>query len=257
MNIKYYALHDYDEIKKRKGAIEIKPEEALAYNKAGYGIYWTVNDYEGRRKIENITNLNYWFVDIDGGNKEEQLKLIENLITKPSMVIESKNGYHCYWQIENRCTIEEFKKIEKGLVKKLNGDIHCTDPVRLLRAPFFYHQKDKNNKFFIDVVFEYNKSYTTEKMIYIYGEKEQFKKIYKPLETSKEEFLNENNWERIFKISSIGKGNRNAMFARYIFWLKDIGLQNSAEFIINGLNRKLIEPLPQYEIDTLLKSKGC
>ena len=255
MELKYYALHETDQNLKRRGAILIEPEQAIEYNQQGYGIYWTVNEYSGSRKTVNLTKVNYWFVDIDGGNKVEQLKSIRNLIMKPSMVIESKNGYHCYWKVNGQCSLDQFKMVESGLIQKLNADPHCKDPVRLLRAPFFYHQKDLNDRFFIDVIEDNQESYTVEQMLYVYGEKiKKFKKINKPVE--KNEFLDENNWERIFKLSSIGKGNRNSMFARYVFWLKDLGLGASAEYIINGLNRRLAEPLPQYEIDVLLRSKG-
>lgn len=233
----------------------IEPEQAIDYNNKGYGIYWTVNEYNGARRTANLTKINYFFVDIDEGDKKDQLARIQNLLVKPSMIIESKNGYHCYWKINGLCSVDQFKAVEDGLIQKVNADPHCKDPVRLLRAPYFYHQKDLNDRFFIDVIEDNQESYTTEQMLYVYGARlKKIKKVEKPVE--KNDFLNENNWERIFKLSSIGKGNRNSMFARYIFWLKDLGLGSSAEYIINGLNRRLIEPLPQYEIDVLLRSKG-
>lgn len=256
MEIRYYALHDYDPCLKRQGSIEISLEMAKQYNEHGYGIYWTVNEYVGKRRIQNISRINYWYVDIDDGTKEQQMLRIQQLQFTPSMIIESKNGYHCYWQVEDKCAVEDFKCIERGLVQKLGGDIHCTDPVRLLRVPYFYHQKDPNDKFYVNVVQRSEKQYTTDKMLYVYGVMQQpHKHIARPTSTS--DFLDESKWDRIFKISSIVKGNRNAMFARYIFWLKDIGLTDSAEYIINGLNQRISDPLPQYEIDTLLRTKGC
>jgi len=48
------------------------------------------------------------------------------------------------------------------------------------------------------------------------------------------------------------------MFARYVFWLKDLCFQPSEiNFIINGLNQMITEPLEQQEIDTILRTKGC
>ena len=73
-----YALHDYDENLKRKGAFEINETQIEEFNKLGYGIYWTLNEYKGRRLAQNITKIKYWIADIDEGTKEEQLKRIQS-----------------------------------------------------------------------------------------------------------------------------------------------------------------------------------
>lgn len=249
-----FVLHDSDPELKKRGAFEVNENELEEYNNLGYGCFWTLNDFEGRRKAQNITKINFWIADIDDGTKEEQMERINSLVLKPSMIVESKKGYHCYWEAEN-ATLENYTEITKGIIQKLKADPHCKDPVRLLRMPYYYHVKDMENPYLIEVVYENGKKYTEEKMLYAY---QLPKPKLKPIkyDGDKKDFLDENKWEKIFKISQIGEGCRNSMLARYVFWLKDLGFNNEISYIINGLNRKLYKPLEQWEIDIMLKTKG-
>ena len=174
---------------------------------------------------------------------------------KPSIIVETKKGYHCYWRAIN-ATFENYKEIERGLIKKLNADKACTDVTRLLRFPTSKHMKDKDNPFFIKIIESNDKAYTEEKMLCCYQiPKPKLKPI--KFDGEKTEFLNPDNWDRIFKINQLNNGNRNHTLARYTLWMKDVGLQsNEINFIINGLNQRISEPLEQPEIDNLLKSKG-
>ena len=254
--VRIFALHDYDPEFKKKGAFEITYQEIQEHNKQGYGIYIIVNDFEGTRKAENLSKINYWYADIDEGTKEQQMLGIKALPLRPSIIIETKKGYHCYWKVDGIATKENFKDIAKGLIAKLNADKACTDVCRLLRFPTSYHMKDPDNPFFIKIVEKNDKVYTEEKMLCAY---QLPKPKLKPLkfDGDKKDFLDETKWERIFKLYQIGNGNRNSTFARYIFWLKDVGLQsNEVNFIINGINKKISEPLEQYELDNILNSKG-
>jgi hypothetical protein len=253
--IKLYAIHDHDPDLKRKGAFEITYQEIQNHNAEGYGIFMTVNDFNGRRKAENLEKINYWLADIDEGTKEEQLSRINSLPLKPTIIVETKKGYHCYWRAIN-ATFENYREIEKGLIQRLNADKACTDVSRLLRFPTSKHMKDPNNPFTIKIIEQNDKAYTEEKMLCAYQlPKPKLRPV--KFDGEKKDFLDETKWERIFKLSTFGEGQRNATFARYVFWLKDSNLSdNEISFVINGLNQKISSPLPQYEIDILLKSKG-
>ena len=248
-----YALHDYDEKLKRKGAFEINENQIEKFNKLGYGIYWTLNEYKGRRLAQNITKINYWIADIDEGTKEEQLKRIQSLWLKPSFVVETKKGFHCYWEAEN-ATLENYKKIELGIIEKLKADKACKDPVRLLRMPYCYHQKDKNNPFLVQIIEQTGKVYTEEKMLYIF-ELKQEKKQPKLLDKSIDIF-DESKWEELFHISRIGKGCRNNELFKCMMKMKDLGYNAEISSVINTINSRLSEPLPQYEVDAILRGKG-
>lgn len=263
-----FALHDSDDRLKAKGAIDITKyvhdlsrveDDAGRGNKKGYGIFWVINDFKGARKKENLTKINFWYCDIDEGSKEEQIKRINNLLIQPSFLVETKNGFHCYWGVKGDASLENFEKIEGKLIELLNGDRHCKDPLRLLRCPGYYHMKNPKEPFLCDIVpgLGSERAYTEAQMLdWLCYKKETPKTKHPQWDGSNSDFLDENNWERIFKISEIYKGNRNGTLARYTFWLKDIGLSSfEIDYIIRGINSKLIEPLPAREIDQLLRSK--
>lgn len=262
-----FALHDNDEKLKLKGQIDItkkffdiqEGDIAGRGNKKGYGIFWVVNDFEGSRKKENLTKINYWYCDIDEGSKPEQIERLKRLLIPPSFIIETKNGYHCYWAVKGDATLENFEKIEAKLIELLHGDKHCKDPLRLLRCPGYYHMKNPKEPFLCDLVEDFGseRSYTEAQMLDWLCYKKETPKINKQkVQFRDSDFLDENNWERIFKISEIYKGNRNGMLTRYTFWLKDEGLSSfEIDYIIRGINNKLVEPLPDREIEQLLRSK--
>lgn len=265
-----WALHDFDEKLKGKGAINITKQihdltrledDATRGNRKGYGIFWVVNEMKnefGARKVENLKKINYWYCDIDDGTKEEQKKRIEELLIPPSFVVETKKGYHCYWGVKGSATLENFTKIEEKLIELLNGDKHCKDPLRLLRCPGYYHMKHPAHPFLCQIVegFGSDKEYTESQMLnWLCREKDVKQKLPK-YKGSKSDFLNEDRWEKIFKISDIVKGTRNGTLTQYTYWMKDVGFNSSEiRYIIEGINNKLIEPLPKRELEQLLRSK--
>jgi len=250
-----FALHDNDEKKKRLGAFEIDVNSIEDYNNQQFGIFWLLNDFDGDRKAKNCTKICTWFADIDEGTKQEQMKRIEKLTLKPSMIVETNKGYHVYWFAEN-ATIENFQTIEQGIIQQLQADKHCIDPSRLLRCPYTYHHKNPKEPFLITAPVCNEKKYTEEQMLYVFKPKEVQRKQTK-LEGDINDFVKPENWERIFKISQTYEGTRNATLAKYCMWMIDIGLPNhQVRYIIEGLNDKLAQPLPEWEIRQLLKGKG-
>lgn len=129
-------------------------ERIAELQKNGAGIYFAPNQFpEGIRRAEKCTGVNAWIVDCDDESKEEQMKRIENSPLPPSFIIESKNGYHIYW-LENKGTIENYRRIVKGLIQHFKADEACKDITRVLRIPEFYHQKDKDNPFLVKIIKE-------------------------------------------------------------------------------------------------------
>lgn len=258
MTIRLYALHDSDlDLRKREGAFEITyldNNDNWAFNDLndmGYGIFWTVNDYEGDRKAENVIRINYWYCDIDEGSKEEQWKKIESLSVYPTMIVESKKGFHCYWKAKDG-TIDNFRKIEEKIIEFLGGDKHCKDSVRLLRVPYMNHMKDKDNPYMCDVVENNDRSFYESTMLNAFN-------VYdKPQKTEfkgdKRDFLNPDKWEMLFKISRIREGNRNGELYRISKWLQDEGLTDSeVSDVINAINNQISPSLPDSEVRSILR----
>lgn len=68
--------------------------------------------------------------------------------------------------------------------------------------------------------------------------------------------LNSANWDVCFKPKEIGVGGRNAAFARIALWLKDAGADAiMLETAMWWLNGQISSPLPDREVELLIKSK--
>jgi len=283
-----FAMYDGD--KKSKAPFEITEDLEEDLQNKGYGIFWVVNEIEGDRKAENCKKINYWFCDIDSkiaGSKEKMLQDISNSRIKPTHIIETKNGFHCYWRAKN-ATIENWKKIEEGLVKKFNADPARTDLCGLLRKPYSAHLKDyeeneKNSKYipfcirYLDDTFDWidyiqcdenhkliahcSKEYD-EKTMLNYFEIKEIKREIKPYKrfysSNNKDFLDEKKWNAMFDLKNWGEGNRNNNFARITLWLKDEGLTNDEIcHIVFTINQKYIfPPLPENELKAILRGKG-
>ena len=103
-------------------------------NKQGWGIFHTVNSFVGPRQKKNLVRVNSWFVEIDDGTKPEMLKKIRSGL-KPTMVVESKRGYHVYFACLDtdfelcKKTWDEIMK--KRLIPFYGGDKKAADICRL------------------------------------------------------------------------------------------------------------------------------
>ncbi len=253
-----YALHDWDtDLKTKFGAFPVLETEAAARNSGGYGIYFTPNDFTGARKKENIVKINYWMADIDAGTKMEQMGRIDKLILRPSMIIESKRGYHLYWQAVE-ATLEHYRTVQEGIIEKTGADAAVKDPARLMRAPGYWHKKDKDNPFLIKIVFQSDDQYTEKEMLYAFEHKKPIHKMNYNFDRNadKSEMLDPANWNRIFFLNRLVNGNRNNEFCRITLWLIDVGFPaGTVRETIFEMNRRITNPLEEHEIESLLKGK--
>ena len=158
-----YALHDIKE--KRRGMIPIPLADAEDWNKKGFGIFATVNSFHtDRREENNIQKLVSWFVDLDGGNKSIQAQKILNFALIPSLVVETKNGHHVYWDMADQQTIEEYKATLTKLIKHFDSDTAAKDAARVLRVAGFYHMKEPHNPFLVKVIYKSSFKYNAIEM---------------------------------------------------------------------------------------------
>lgn len=116
------------------------------WNEKKWGIFWTVNRFEGPRVKANLKEIISWAVDIDEGTKAAQIKRIKSFI-RPSLVIETKRGFQVYYDAID-ATVDGFKEtMTEHLIPNLIGDKNAADLCRILRAPFFNHWKDESDPF--------------------------------------------------------------------------------------------------------------
>lgn len=159
-----YSLHDSDpKIRETEGAQPVSRSVACAKNREGYGIFQVVNAFRGARRLVNLTRINWWFADLDEGSKSEQLLRIRQAPVLPSVVVESRNGYHCYWRVRGRAGDHWRRIVRWGIVPVVRGDPRATDCLRLLRAPGFDHCKGV--PFAVRVVWAVEAAYTECQML--------------------------------------------------------------------------------------------
>ena len=119
-------------------------EEHFAFlkelNDRGAGIFFTVNttDLKGR-ETKNITEVNSFFVDLDGAPLEPVL----SAPLRPHIVVQtSSNRFHAYWLIKG-CPLDQFSSIQKVLIQRFGADPSVFDLPRVMRLPGFYHRKEQ------------------------------------------------------------------------------------------------------------------
>lgn len=123
-------------------------------NVQGYEAYFTVNGFKGApdAKKENCTSINAFFIDIDGRKNPDELEDIKKRLM-PSYILETKNGYHLYWMLDetiyrDECTPQEWEtavsrweRIEQTVVSTLKADPVVKDLTRIMRQPDTFYWK--------------------------------------------------------------------------------------------------------------------
>jgi len=158
-------------------------------NMAGYESYFTPNGFYNapNAKIENCSSLNCFFVDIDGRKNPEELQAIKKKVD-PTFILETKNGYHIYWLLDEPImreglTEEEWKKyikrwekVEEAIIKDLNADPVVKDVPRILRVPDTYYWKKTENAYKngVEDIFKIRGLYKNIAANYSMGQMEEF-----------------------------------------------------------------------------------
>lgn len=149
------------------GMFEVEPIDALRLNADAYAIYWSVNEFEGARRISNLKKINSWYFELDEGTKESQWEIIEASPIIPSLVIESFRGYHVYFNARD-AKPENYRTIEERIIHHFGADDKAKDLARVLRAPGYLHQKKIENPFLVSVKFESEFNYSEKIMLYVF-----------------------------------------------------------------------------------------
>lgn len=160
-----WALHDSDP--KNHPMVRIHPDQAAEYNAKGYGIFETVNEFRGPRRIQNLTRINAWAVDMDVGTKSDQFKrLMSGLV--PTRIVETKRGFQPAWAAKDAKPEHWNAIVADRLVPYYGADVRARDLARILRMPGFYHLKDPNDPFLVRKVWEWPVAYSELEMLQFY-----------------------------------------------------------------------------------------
>ena len=129
-------------------------------NVAGYESYFTVNGFKDapNAKLENCSSLNSFFVDIDGRKDEAELEAIK-IKLDPTFILETKNGFHLYWLLDEpiyrselspeewKEAVSKWERIEQSIVSDLKADPAVKDVPRILRVPDTFYWKKTGDEY--------------------------------------------------------------------------------------------------------------
>jgi hypothetical protein len=136
--------------------------EADHWNYQEWGIFWTVNSFNGPRRKENCTKVLAWAVDMDDGSKAEQLARIRSIPLQASVIYETARGHHVYFDAIDGDP-ENYRDIVERLVEAYGGDKNAKDLCRILRVPGYLHWKGEK-PFGIKCVHLSHSAYTEKEM---------------------------------------------------------------------------------------------
>lgn len=176
--------------------------EAHRWNSDNWGIYKTVNDFEGPRKIANLKRLNSWFVECDGEDKPKMLERLRKGLL-PSRIVESKRGYHAYWNCKD-ATPEKYSSIlEFRLIPFYGGDRKAKDIARILRVPDYFHCKNPDDKFLVREIWSDPVSYSESDIEYFYKLPEPKAEKLEKKEIARKNFSGDDDlFEKIYALDS-------------------------------------------------------
>ncbi|MNJ94824.1 hypothetical protein D3C87_125270 [compost metagenome] len=161
--MRLYARHDTEE---GAAPFEVTLDEARKLNQQGYGIHGLVNEFTGRRLKENVSKINYWYVEIDYDGKKLPVDELLKIFLIPSRIVETKNGYHLYFKaIDPGLELERYRTIQIRLREVYAGDENATDVTRTLRAPGFLHLKDPSDPFMVTEILTTDAEYKEAAML--------------------------------------------------------------------------------------------
>lgn len=188
-------IQTFDDTKKgRKGFVksfpmsEIKKHKdwLIEKNKKGMGVFFTPNPCIGGRKEKNVTAIEWLYVDMDEGTKQEMLDKIGNAPMYPNIVVESSRGYHLYWRAY--CDKDQFTQITKGLIEYFDGDAAISSTNEVLRLPGFLHMKNPDKPFKVRLVANHpSPAYNPEELLEAYPHTTPMEKFRKRHELDDED----------------------------------------------------------------------
>jgi hypothetical protein len=167
-DINFRCIRDSDKdthTPKGKRYNESMINELREWNERNYEIYFVANS--GGYRNEHITKINTVFVDLDCGKdstgqyhpldvveqyKKKKMREIEQFPLQPSYIIETRNGYHVYWFVNDGATIEQFERCENMLIAYFDADKQVKNPARLMRVPGFEWRKNPDEPYVIRII---------------------------------------------------------------------------------------------------------
>lgn len=147
-------------VKVLHGTLEECQPELERLNQMGAGVFFTVNQTDGRgRQESNITRVRALFADFDIVDHDRQF----DYFLPPSYVVESSPGkHHAYWILSDELPLHLFKQYQGALAELLDSDPKICDLPRVMRVPGFVHQK--GSPFMVREIIASGRTYTVAEL---------------------------------------------------------------------------------------------
>lgn len=198
MNRTWFRMHDSN----NRGALAISPPEAHRWNAQGFGIFWTVNEFNGPRQIPNLVRINAWAVDMDAGTKDEQRARILRSPLIPSLVVETKRGFQVYWNAKDGRPEHWNAIVLDRLVPFFGADPNARDLARILRVPGYAHLKDPANPFMVEAVHSLPVAYTERQIVEHFPAPAKLQQDRQAHDAVRRQFMahGDDFWERVWSM---------------------------------------------------------
>lgn len=101
------------------------------------------------RSRDNVRGCLTFFADFDG-DKAEDWEKIQQLAPLPSIVVETKRGWHVYWPLQSSVSVPAWEKVQSTIVEVTASDKAIKTPGHSLRMPSSWHCKGE--PYYVQVV---------------------------------------------------------------------------------------------------------
>jgi len=136
-------------------------------NKQGYDSFFTPNGFAGATATkDNCINLTAFYIDVDKKLTEAEIEKIKNRLD-PTFIIETMNGFHFYWlldeviykdelsELEWKEAMARWERIEQAIVNaNPDADKAVKDIPRILRVPGSIYFKKTDGTFKIKGIYK-------------------------------------------------------------------------------------------------------
>lgn len=210
-------------------------------------------DGKGGRK-ENIVHIPAVWTDIDYKETPKQIlkDRMQQFPFKPSIAVFSGGGIHLYWLLREPSGKEDIEAVEdvnRRITSVLGGDLNSCDAARILRLPDTANQKYEN-KPLCRVIHDADFTYTLDDFLGVLPEASREHRNTDQTEG------NTNDGEGWLAEAMRGceAGKRNATAAKLAgYWINKVSTSETL-YILTSWNQLNIPPLPDTEIESVVKS---
>lgn len=152
---------------------EFTPERLKQLNDVAYNVYFLPNGpslYDPSKQVDGsqIDDFRYIFVDCDlkDGVYQSKEAFLSNLVSKglhPTLVIDSGNGVHAYWEVTDLDAMS-YLRLQRRLCRFYKTDPAVSQICQLMRVPGYVNPKIKDKPVPCNLLQDNGITYTAEQL---------------------------------------------------------------------------------------------